>query len=135
AQNGNTVASHHDLVIRNSNSAPIEPYPNILQYDQREARTTFAFYANTKINARHSYKAGFFVSNIYNDLFDKARIVGTQDSTPAMVEQLNYKMRLNAVAIYQLVQPYVQWRFKMRENLVLSTGIYSQWLTLNNSFV
>jgi len=135
AQNGNTTASHHDLVIRNSNGAPVEPFTNILQYDQREARTTLAFYANTKLNARHSFKVGFFVSNIYNDLFDKARIVGTQDSTPDMVGKLNYKVRLNEVTTYQLVQPYIQWRFKMRENLVLSTGVYSQWLSLNNAFV
>lgn len=135
AQNGNTTASHHDLVIRNSNGAPEEPYTNILQYDQKEARTTLAFYANTKLNARHSYKVGFFVSNIYNDLFDKVRIVGTQDSTPDMVGNLNYKIRLNEVTTYQLVQPYLQWRFKMRENLVLSTGVYSQWLSLNNAFV
>jgi len=94
-----------------------------------------AFYANTKLSARHSYKAGFFVSNLYNNFYDKVKIVGVQDSTPTMVQNSPFKVRLNEAISYQLFQPYVQWRFKMRENLVLSTGIYSQWLSLNNAFV
>lgn len=135
AQSGNTTAAHHDFVMRGTNGEPLNPYPQILSFDQKEAKSTLAFYANTKLTARHSYKAGFFVSNFYNNFYDQVKIVGVQDSTPAMVEGLPYKVRLNQVATYQLVQPYVQWRFKMRENLVLSTGLYSQWLTLNNSFV
>lgn len=135
AQSGNTTSARHDLVMRGNDGQPLNPYPEILNFDQREAKTTLAFYANTKLTARHSYKVGFFVSNLYNNFYDKVKIVGVQDSTPALVQNSAFKVRLNEVATYQLVQPYIQWRFKMRENLVLSTGIYSQWLSLNNAFV
>ena len=135
AQSGNTTASHHDFVIRDNNSAPVFPYSNILIYDQHEAKTTLAFYVNTKLNARNSYKAGFYVSNLYNNFYDKVKIVGVQDTTPTMIQNSLYKVRINEVSSYQLIQPYAQWRFKMRENLVLSTGIFSQFLSLNNAFV
>jgi hypothetical protein len=134
AQSGSGISSNHNFVVRDPNGRPLEPYPSILSYNQSEGKTTLAFYANTKLNAQHSYKAGFFVSNYQNNFYDRVKIIGVQDSTPNAIEAVPYKERLNTQISYQLVQPYFQWRYKMQENLIWSVGLYSQWLTLNNSF-
>jgi len=134
AQSGSSISSNHNFIVRGTDGRPMEPYSPILSYDQLEGKTTLAFYANTKLNAQHTYKAGFFVSNYRNSFYDRVKIIGVQDSTPNAIEAVPYKERMNSQVSYQLVQPYFHWRYKMRENLTWSIGLYSQWLTLNNSF-
>lgn len=135
AMSGSEIGSNHEMVLRDRQGRPIEPYVDMLFTNMREVKSTFAFYANTKLNARHSYKTGFFVSQYDVAYFDKLKVLGTQDSTIMLVEQVPFKTRLNTSRSYQLIQPYFQWRYKWRENLVLNAGVYSQLLTLNNSWV
>ncbi|MBC7389865.1 MAG: TonB-dependent receptor, partial [Opitutaceae bacterium] len=132
AQSGQSINSNHYFVFRGKDGVPVESFPKILSYKMEEGKSTLAFYANTKLNARHSYRAGFFVSNYTVNLYDKIRIVGTNDTSVAMIENLPFKVRLNQKASYQLVQPYVQYKFRLRDNLTLNAGVYGQVLTLNN---
>lgn len=135
AQSGMKSQSHHNLVIRGSDGVPVEPYPEMLRYSMNENKTTLALYANTKLTAQHSYRIGFFASNYVANMGDQVKVVGIQDSTPALVRAMPFKQRLSASASYQLLQPYVQWRYKLRENLTFNAGVYSQFLTLNNQGV
>ena len=132
AQSGQSINSNHYFVLRGKDGVPVESYPKILNYEMDEGKTTLAFYANTKLNARHSYRAGFFVSHYMVNLFDKMRIVGTKDTTVSNIASLPFKVRLNQLTDYQLIQPYVQYKFRLRDNLSISAGVYSQVLTLNN---
>ena len=133
AQSGQSISSHHDFVLRGKDGVPLEPLPGVLDYSMQEGKTTLAFYVNTKLNSRSSYRAGFFVSNYMTSLYDRIKIVGTKDTTVQNIEQSPFKTRLNRSSSFQLIQPYVQYKYRVKENLTLSAGLYSQILTLNNS--
>jgi hypothetical protein len=135
SQSLQNTSAVHNLVIRGQDGVPITPFAQILNFDQNEGRTTFAFYANTKVNARHSFRTGLYVTHYHDNFYDQIKIVGIQDSTPAQVEALSYKTRLNTVTSYQLFQPYFQWRSKLRENITLNVGLHAQMLTLNSTWV
>jgi hypothetical protein len=135
AVSGSSSQSNHNSVLRDRNSAPITPHPLILDYEMQEGRTMLAFYANTKLNPKHSYRIGFFVSHYQTSLYDRVRILSTQDTVPSMLENLPFKVRINSVASYQLIQPYLQWKYKPAEQLTFNVGVYSQLLTLNNVWV
>lgn len=133
-QSYQTSKADHNLVIRGKDGVPLEPYPPILDYEMKEAKTTLGFYAHTKLNAQHSYRAGFYVSHYYDNMQDRVKVVGIQDSTPALVGSIPWKVRLNTQTGYQFIQPYFQWRYKVLENVTLNAGVYGQVLTLNNSW-
>jgi len=126
--------SNHELVLRGRDGVPVEPYPSILQYNMQEAKTTLGFYAHTKLSAQHSYRTGFYVSHYYDDVQEQIKIVGVKDSTPALVQDIPWKVRLNTRKGFQFIQPYFQWRYKIKENLTLNAGVYGQVLTLNNAW-
>ncbi len=135
SQSGQNTSGVDNVVLRGKDGLPIQPYPHILDFDMDEFKTTLGFYVNTKINARHSYRAGFYVANYRDNLTDHLKIWGVQDSTPAMIEAIPTKTRLSTSASFQLLQPYLQWRYKIKESLTLNLGLHAQMMTLNNTWV
>jgi hypothetical protein len=127
-----TVGSNHFLVIRNKDFKPKDTLPKILTYDFREAKATIAWYIKSKLNIRNSVKAGFFVNRFDVDFNDGAKISSLYDTIALVIEQKNFKNRVNARASFYLLQPYVSYVHKFNDKLSLSAGVFSQYLTLNN---
>jgi hypothetical protein len=135
SQSTQHVQDVDQLVLRGNDGVVIPPFPEILHFDIREAKTTLGFYVNRKISSRSSYRTGFYTALFYDHFQDQIKIVGVTDSTPAMVESIPFKTRLNQTSTYILIQPYLQWRYKLRENLTLNVGLHAQMLSLNNTWV
>ncbi|PBQ33597.1 hypothetical protein CNR22_18050 [Sphingobacteriaceae bacterium] len=126
------ISSKHYLVIRNKDFVPNDTLPKILDYAFTEKKTTLAWYIKTKINAKNSVKAGFFVNRFDVNYNDDARISSLYDTIAQSVENKPFKNRENIQTNFYLIQPYITYVHKFNEKLSLNTGLISQILTLNN---
>jgi hypothetical protein len=126
------ISSQHYLVLRNKDFIPNDTLPQILDYAFREKRTTLAWYVKSKINAKNSVKAGFFVNRIDVDFYDNAKVSSLYDTIARSVLGKPFKNREDVRTNFYLLQPYITYVHKFNERLSLNAGIHSQVLTLNN---
>lgn len=129
-----TLDVDHYLVLRDDNFKPNDTIPQILGYDFYEGKTTLAWYIKSKLNPKNSVKAGFFANRIDVDFFDKAKINSLYDTLALPIENKEYKTRINSKASFYLIQPYVTYVHKFNEKLSVNTGVFTQYLTLNNKY-
>lgn len=116
--------ARHELVHRNASYEVDSLQPN-LGYTFLQAKTTLAWYINHKFSARNTVKAGFFADRYSFDFVDS---VLTNEQQNTFTNRFDYKGNTF------LLQPYVQTRHRLTEDLTLNAGLHSQWLLLNNSF-
>ncbi len=128
------ISSRHYLVIRNDDFVPNDTLPQILNYAFTENKTTLAWYIKTKLNSKNSVKAGFFVNRFDINFYDKARFSSLYDTLAQKILDTPFKVRENAKTSFYLLQPYLSYVHKFNERLSLNTGLYSQFLTLNNRY-
>ncbi|TVR82065.1 MAG: hypothetical protein EA412_02125 [Chitinophagaceae bacterium] len=83
-----------------------------------------SFNLNHRLNSRNLIRTG-----IYNDIYQ----YNFTDSLLNPIENKFYN-RVMADGSFALIQPYLQWQFKILENLTLNSGIHGQFLSLNNSY-
>src|SRR5690606_27333082 len=108
--------------------------PKILGYNFYEGKTTLAWYLKTKLNARNSIKAGFFVNRIDINFNDSVKVNSLFDTIADVVQQKSFRTRINSKESFYLIQPYLTYVHKFNEKLSLNTGVFSQYLTLSNKF-
>jgi hypothetical protein len=127
-----TLDVSHFLVLRNKDFVPKDTLPKILGYNFYEGKTTLAWYIKSKLNPKNSIKAGFFANRIDVNFFDEVKINSIYDTIAKVIQDKPYKTRINAQTNFYLLQPYVSFVHKFNEALSFNTGIFSQYLTLNN---
>ena len=124
----------HYLVIRDKNFIPKDTLPKILGYDFYEGKTTLAWYIKHKINPKNSFKAGFFANAFHVNFHDQVKIVSRYDTLAQDINEMPYKVRINSQADFFLIQPYVTYVHKFNEKWSTNLGLFSQYLTLSNSW-
>ncbi len=84
--------------------------------------TIFSTLINHKFNAKHVLRAGF----IYNNLSSSIKIMGLnlQDRIKQNTDQY-----LNA----HFIHSYIQWKFRVLENLEINTGLHHNSFLFNNN--
>ena len=127
-----TLDVSHFLVLRDKNYVPKDTLPKILGYNFYEGKTTLAWYIKSKLNAKNSIKAGFFANRIDVNFFDEVKINSLYDTIAKTIQDKPYKTRINTQTNFYLLQPYINFVHKFNEQLSFNTGIFSQYLTLNN---
>jgi len=128
-----TVNANHDLIIRDTNSVPVSPFPKILSYKFEEQKSTLAWFIHSKLTTKSSIRGGFFAVRYDENLYDQVKIIGLKDSLAQLVtDSVPWKVRENYKGNFYLLQTYIQWKYRMTELLTLSAGVYSQHVTLNN---
>lgn len=80
---------------------------------------------NKKFNARHTLKTGIYCEDY---IFDFADSIVNNDTSQ------NFLLRMDYEGMALLIQPFIQWNWKITQNWTLNTGIHSQYFTLNNSW-
>ena len=87
----------------------------------------FSGYAavNHKINKRHLVKAGINAEQINFNFIDS--VLTDLDVPNSWQTRWNYK----GTAL--LIQPFVQWKWKVNDNMDVTAGLHSQYFTLSNS--
>lgn len=125
---------NHNFIFRQRNFAPYDPLVPILGGYAREYRTTLTSYINKKIDARNSFRLGFFVTRYDQNLLDTVRSVVAGDSLPNQLAVKPWKNRQDFKGNFYLYQAYFQWKWRATEKITINPGIHMQYLDLNGSF-
>jgi hypothetical protein len=127
-----TLNVEHFLVLRDKNFKPNDTLPKILGYNFYEGKSTLAWYVKKKINARNSFKAGFFVNQISVNFHDSVKVNSLYDTIADVIQKKQFKTRINAHQSFYLIQPYITFVHKFNDKLSFNAGVFSQYLSLNN---
>ncbi len=98
---------------------------NLMQYNFTIIRTSAHFSINYKINRRSLIKYGMNAElQFYN----------MQDSVLSNIrEQGIYRTRWDYQGYGALIQPFVQYKYRITENMNFTAGIHAQYFSLSNS--
>ena len=125
--------SHHNYLIRSidttyQNGNPIynirvdSIYP-LMGYVFSTTRLSGYFSLNHKINKQHLIKAGLNVEEQFMNMQDSA----------LTVDQTHFERRWNYKGTSMLIQPFVQWKWKITEKMDFTAGLHSQYYSMSNS--
>lgn len=128
------IFSDHYLILRDANYVPDSITPHILNYNQRENKTTLSWFVKRKVNAANSFKTGFFVNEFNVKYFDRAKINSLYDTLPGDIMAKPWKQRLGNINDYFLIQPYINFSHRFNEKWSANIGLHGQYLTLNNKW-
>jgi len=78
---------------------------------------------NTKINAQHRIKAGVIYSDLGYNMFAEEDMLGSGE----------FFTELDASGRAGLIQAYANWKYRVKEEITLVTGIHYMHFLLNNS--
>ena len=134
----NTAYADHYLVSRDS-SYKVTSITDKMHYTFTTQKIAGAYALTKKINTRNTIKAGVNAEEMFFDFIDsnKVTVLDTNlyqymDSTE--LQSLNtWSTRLDARDAALLLQPYVQWKHKLTDNLEFNTGIHGIIFTLNKN--
>ena len=104
-------------------------YP-LMAYTFQISKVSGYFSMNHKFNMRHLIKAGINVDALFYNMQDSVLQAG-HTGDPATQNWIN---RWDYVGSAVLIQPFVQWKWRMTENMQFTAGLHNQFFTLNNSF-
>ncbi|MCB0700514.1 MAG: TonB-dependent receptor [Chitinophagales bacterium] len=124
AQSTSTVKADHDKVFR-SPSYMVDSLKDILGYNFTTNATTAHWYINKKFTVRHTVKAGI-LNNYYNMNF-----VDSSRQYPPTLQ--TWQHRLNYQGGTDLIQAYVQYKYRPSDALTMTIGLHGQYLTHNGS--
>ncbi len=99
------------------------PTPYI-RMDLTDSRIFGNFYINKKINSHHNFRIGVNVKRISMNLTDS-------------IYKANYDRfvtRVDNNDFTYLYEAFIQWQYKLTDNLIFNPGIHYQQLALNNSY-
>ncbi|MCF8368681.1 MAG: TonB-dependent receptor [Bacteroidales bacterium] len=119
------AGTYHDFNVQVDSISP--ETKEILPYfrNSHKEQSLFAnYYLNKKINSQHSFKVGFsfrqskydFIDSVYKE--DLNRFINTTE--------------FDGTA--DLFQPYLQWQYKINNNLTLNSGLHYQHFYYNDSW-
>ena len=80
---------------------------------------------NHKINKQHLLKAGLIL-DVMNMHFLDSCLSNLDDEN-------SWQVRWNYQGTAALIQPFVQWKWRINENMDFSAGLHAQYFTLSNS--
>lgn len=124
AQTANEIGAHHDKVFRDANFK-VDSLKNILDYVFGTYSTVAHWYLNKKISPRQTLKIGLVNNYYYSNLVDSSRQY--PPTRPDWQHRLDYKGGTD------LLQAYVQYKYRPTDALTITGGLHAQYLTHNQS--
>lgn len=107
---------------------------NVITYDTLYAMMAYKYTIrkvssytaiNHKINKQHLIKAGLIL-DVMNMHFLDSCLSNLDDEN-------SWQVRWNYQGTAALIQPFVQWKWRINENMDFSAGLHAQYFTLSNS--
>ncbi len=117
--------SNHDTVSRNPNNwsdVSLNPY---MAYNFSKVRYSNASSFNKKINKKNTLKVGWVADFTMFSFIDSA-------TTNASLQ--TYRNRFNKEGNYFMIQPYLSWKHKFSDDLILTAGLTSLYMNLGDSY-
>jgi hypothetical protein len=130
AASAENVNAHHDYIFWDNSNQVLKPrsIERMLGYNFTQSKYSSVFYLYKKINAKNTINIGF-----NNDLF-KFNFLDSVRTVNNDMQILNpWEKRWDANEYAILIQPYIQWKHRFSDKLVLNSGIHSQYFSLSNS--
>jgi len=124
AETGNDIIANHNYVFRDA-SLKVDSLKNILGYDYKTSATSAHWFVNKKFNARNVLQFG-----VINDLYH-LNFVDSSRQYPVTRPDWQYRDRFNGYT--DLVQAYIQYKYRPSDNLSFTAGLHAQYLTHNGS--
>ena len=103
----------------------IDTIYNMLAYTFKIAKISGYTALTHKINTRHTLKGGINLDFMHLDQIDSV-LVNLEN--PGF-----YKDRWDYKGSAMLVQPFIQWKWRVNENMDVSAGLHAQYFSLSNS--
>ena len=94
-----------------------------IRMDLANSRIFGNFYINKKINSHHNFRIGVNVKRINMDLIDSVYNASHD----------RFITRIDNNDFTYLYEAFIQWQYKLTDNLIFNPGIHYQQLALNNS--
>ncbi|MBS1780936.1 MAG: TonB-dependent receptor [Bacteroidetes bacterium] len=123
-QTGNEIGAHHDKVFRDANFV-LDSLKSILDYTFDVNSTVAHWFINKKISAKHIIKAGI-INNYYAVNF----LDSSRQYPPT---RQDWEHRLDYKGGTDLLQAYIQYKYKPTDALSITAGLHAQYLTHNHS--
>lgn len=104
----------------------------LTEVDNSETRFTISSYLNAKLNAKQTIRAGVLYESFGNDAAFQDRDGRPDmdgDGEPDWFTVYDFNGSIG------LVQPFVQTKYRLTEDLSFNAGIHGQYATLNEQFV
>lgn len=119
--------SRHDYLARTPNfsdsTIKIDSIYPLMAYTYKTHKVSGFFSLNHKINKRHLIKAGLNVDAYYFDMHDSV----LDPSHSYFVNRWDYE------GASVLVQPFVQWKWRLTKKMAFTAGVHAQYFELSNS--
>ena len=103
----------------------IDTIYNMLAYTFKIAKISGYTALTHKINTRHTLKGGINLDFMHLDQIDSVLI--------NLENPVFYKDRWDYKGSAMLVQPFIQWKWRVNENMDVSAGLHAQYFSLSNS--
>ncbi len=126
AQTFTETFARHDKVFRNA-AFDIDSMKYILGYYSSIGSTEMHVFVNHKIDARQTLKAG-----VLNTLY-QLNFVDSSRQYPLTLQEWQHRSDYQGVT--NLLQPYLQYKWRVHDRLTTTAGLHAQWLAQNNSVV
>lgn len=124
AQTANAIISKHDKVFRDINYQ-VDSLKQVLGYNFSTYSTVAHWYINKKLNSRNTIKAGL-INNLYNlNYTDSSR------QYPPTLQTWQHRLAFQGNT--DLVQAYIQYKYRPTDRLTFTAGLHGQYLTHNRS--
>lgn len=125
--------SHHNFLIRSLDTNTVDGqqqvnirvdsiYP-LMGYQFTTSKATFAMSFNHKINKQHVLRFGLNSDVLFFNMVDSVLNV----NHTAFVNRWDY------TGTAALIQPFVQWKYKVTDRFQVTAGLHSQYFSLSNS--
>lgn len=139
AYSGQRVAANHSLVFRTIVDTIIQGNESFFKYrlDSLVPNLSYLFKINsthshlffsTKLNKHISFKYGLIITHSRYNFNDSSRIFNFLDTQ----NYWKWSLKWNSEGKSTLVQPYIQAKYKINNNLVLNFGLMSQYFAIQD---
>ena len=125
AETVSDVDAHHNYVFRDSATYHLDSLKNILGYRFITSTTVAHWFLNKKLSSKQTLKFGI-LNNLYH-------LNLTDSSRQYPVTAQDWQHRENFVGNTDLIQAYIQYKYRPSDQLTFTAGIHAQYLTHNQS--
>ncbi len=125
AETGNDIYAKHNFVFRDSATYRLDSLKNILGYRFITGSTVAHWFINKKLSSNKTVRFGI-INNYYSLNFSDS----SRQNPPTTIP---WQYRENFIGSTDLVQAYVQFKYRPTDQLTLTGGIHAQYLTHNSS--
>lgn len=136
----NEAYADHYLVSRDS-AYKVSSITDKMHYNFTTHKLSAAYSLTKKLNSRNTIKAGFNSDQMFFDVIDSNKVLVLDTSLYQYLDSTELSIlnkwdrRFDDKASALLLQPYLQWKHKLTDDLEFNVGVHGIVFTINNNSV